>query len=123
MNQEDLENQSISRLSAKKQSLDDMYSVPANFLEIDVINPQTTIQAGKKKFTDYEIRMRVSCSRKFLGNFSLRSLFLFRTSYQRCVVYQQRPYAAHRPVFVYWISVLRSDNGICLIQFKPGEIV
>lgn len=88
MNQEDLENQSISRLSAKKQSLDDMYSVPANFLEIDVINPQTTIQAGKKKFTDYEIRMRVSCSRKFLGNFSLRSLFLFRTSYQHCVVYQ-----------------------------------
>lgn len=76
MNQEDLENQSISRLSAKKQSLDDMYSVPANFLEIDVINPQTTIQAGKKKFTDYEIRMRVSCSRKFLGIF-FSSLVVF----------------------------------------------
>ena len=61
MNQEEnLENQSISRLQTKKQSLDDMYSVPANFLEIDVINPQTTIVAGKKKFTDYEIRMRVS---------------------------------------------------------------
>lgn len=37
-----------------------MYSAPANFLEIDVINPQTTIIAGKKKFTDYEIKMRVS---------------------------------------------------------------
>lgn len=61
MNQEEnLENQSICRLATKKQSLDDMYSVPANFLEIDVINPQTTIVAGKKKFTDYEIRMRVS---------------------------------------------------------------
>lgn len=60
MNQEEnLENQSISRLQTKKQSLDDMYSVPANFLEIDVINPQTTIIAGKKKYTDYEIRMRV----------------------------------------------------------------
>lgn len=57
---ENLENQSICRLATKKQSLDDMYSVPANFLEIDVINPQTTIVAGKKKFTDYEIRMRVS---------------------------------------------------------------
>lgn len=69
MNQEEnLENQSICRLATKKQSLDDMYSVPANFLEIDVINPQTTIIAGKKKFTDYEIRMRVSwffSSRKF----------------------------------------------------------
>ena len=58
--EENLENQSICRLATKKQSLDDMYSVPANFLEIDVINPQTTIVAGKKKFTDYEIRMRVS---------------------------------------------------------------
>jgi len=61
MNQEEnLENQSISRLQTKKQSLDDMYSVPANFLEIDVINPQTTIIAGKKKYTDYEIRMRTN---------------------------------------------------------------
>lgn len=60
--EENLENQSICRLATKKQSLDDMYSVPANFLEIDVINPQTTIAAGKKKFTDYEIRMRVSDS-------------------------------------------------------------
>lgn len=51
---------SVCRLATKKQSLDDMYSVPANFLEIDVINPSTTIIAGKKKFTDYEIRMRVS---------------------------------------------------------------
>lgn len=61
MNPEDnFENQSISRLATKKQSLDDMYSAPANFLEIDVINPQTTIVAGKKKFTDYEIRMRTN---------------------------------------------------------------
>lgn len=62
MNQDDGTDQSISvsRLATKKQSLDDMYSVPANFLEIDVINPQTTIIAGKKKYTDYEVRMRVS---------------------------------------------------------------
>lgn len=74
MNQEEnQENQSICRLATKKQSLDDMYSVPANFLEIDVINPQTTIIAGKKKFTDYEIRMRVS---------DVFFSFLFRTSYQ-----------------------------------------
>lgn len=72
MNQEEnLENQSICRLATKKQSLDDMYSVPANFLEIDVINPQTTIVAGKKKFTDYEIRMRV----RFLIIFSSRKFF------------------------------------------------
>lgn len=67
--EENFENQSISRLATKKQSLDDMYSAPANFLEIDVINPQTTIVAGKKKFTDYEIRMRVS-ARNFLISLS-----------------------------------------------------
>lgn len=60
MSEENFENSSIQRLATKKQSLDDMYSAPANFLEIDVINPQTTIIAGKKKFTDYEIKMRVS---------------------------------------------------------------
>lgn len=77
MNQEEnLENQSICRLATKKQSLDDMYSVPANFLEIDVINPQTTIVDGKKKFTDYEIRMRVS----------RRLLLCFRASYRSAVI-------------------------------------
>lgn len=89
MNQEEnLENHrpdmetSVCRLATKKQSLDDMYSVPANFLEIDVINPSTTIIAGKKKFTDYEIRMRVSemNPRKERGEKKSVSMFLFRTS-------------------------------------------
>lgn len=45
----------------------DAYAVPANFLEIDVVNPMTTITAGKKRFTDYEVRMRVSYSYSFIG--------------------------------------------------------
>lgn len=48
------------RLNVKKQTLDDAYAVPANFLEIDVVNPVTTIGVGKKRYTDYEVRMRVS---------------------------------------------------------------
>lgn len=47
------------RLNVKKQSLDDAYAIPANFLEIDVVNPITTIPVGKNRFTDYEVRMRV----------------------------------------------------------------
>lgn len=47
------------RLNVKKQTLDDAYAVPANFLEIDVVNPQTTMAAGKKRYTDYEVKMRV----------------------------------------------------------------
>lgn len=47
------------RLNVKKQTLDDAYAAPANFLEIDVVNPMTTTP-GKKRYTDYEVRMRVS---------------------------------------------------------------
>lgn len=47
------------RLHTKKQTLDDAYAAPANFLEIDVINP-ITHGVAKKRYTDYEVRMRVS---------------------------------------------------------------
>ena len=46
------------RLSSKKQTLDDAYAAPANFLEIDVINP-ITHGVGNKRYTDYEVRMKV----------------------------------------------------------------
>lgn len=50
------------RLHVKKQTLDDAYAAPANFLEIDVLNPLTTMGAAKKRYTDYEVRMRVGTS-------------------------------------------------------------
>lgn len=50
--------QDTKRLESKKQTLDDAYAVPANFLEIDVVNPETH-GVGKKRYTDYEVRMRV----------------------------------------------------------------
>ena len=46
------------RLISKKQTLDDAYAAPANFLEIDVINP-ITHGIGNKRYTDYEVRMKV----------------------------------------------------------------
>ena len=46
------------RLSSKKQTLDDAYAAPANFLEIDVINP-ITHGVANKRYTDYEVRMKV----------------------------------------------------------------
>ena len=52
--------QATARIQPKKQTLDDAYAPPANFLEIDVVNPETH-GVGKKKYTDYEVRMRVSC--------------------------------------------------------------
>lgn len=52
------ERSDTKRLEAKKQTLDDAYAAPANFLEIDVVNPETH-GLGKKRYTDYEVRMRV----------------------------------------------------------------
>uniref|UniRef100_A0A1L8DVW6 Sorting nexin-3 n=1 Tax=Nyssomyia neivai TaxID=330878 RepID=A0A1L8DVW6_9DIPT len=53
-------NEATKRLNVKKQTLDDAYAVPANFLEIDVVNPMTSMTAGKKRYTDYEVRMRTN---------------------------------------------------------------
>lgn len=48
-----------SRIEAKPQSISEAYAVPANFLEIDVCNPQTH-GVGKKRYTDYEVRMKTN---------------------------------------------------------------
>lgn len=48
----------VRRLQAKRQTLDDAYAEPANFLEIDVLNPMTH-GVDRNRYTDYEIRMRV----------------------------------------------------------------
>lgn len=53
------ERQDTKRLESKKQTLDDAYAAPANFLEIDVVNPETH-GIGKKRYTDYEVRMRTN---------------------------------------------------------------
>lgn len=47
------------RLEPKKQSLDDAYAAPANLLEIEVAEPENH-GFGRQRYTDYEIRMRVS---------------------------------------------------------------
>lgn len=47
------------RLQSKKQTLDDAYAAPANFLEIDVVNP-ITHGVARTRYTDYEVRMMVS---------------------------------------------------------------
>ena len=51
--------QDTKRLEPKAQTLDDAYAAPANFLEVDVVSPETH-GVGKKRYTDYEVRMRVS---------------------------------------------------------------
>jgi len=51
--------EATKRLNVKKQTLDDAYAAPANFLEIDIINPMTH-GLGNKRYTDYEVRLRTN---------------------------------------------------------------
>ena len=55
------------RLPPRRQTLDEAYAPPANFLEIEVVNP-VTHGVGKTRYTDYEIRMRVCLSCFFSVN-------------------------------------------------------
>lgn len=80
----------------------DAYAVPANFLEIDVVNPMTTITAGKKRFTDYEVRMRVSTIREqkqllwltviYAGRYQFHFILSFYKMRWFCVVHQKWAY-------------------------------
>ena len=47
------------RLNPKEQTLAEAYDLPANFLEIDVLNPETHGVANKR-YTDYEVRLKVN---------------------------------------------------------------
>lgn len=50
---------STKRLDFHKQTLEDAYAVPANQLEIEIVDPETHYEGGKKKFTDYQINFKV----------------------------------------------------------------
>lgn len=65
------ERQDTKRLEPKPQTLDDAYAAPANFLEVDVVCPETH-GVGKKRYTDYEVRMRSNLPVFKLKNSSVR---------------------------------------------------
>lgn len=74
------------RLNVKKQTLDDAYAVPANFLEIDVLNPKTSELPGKKRYTEYEVNMRVGvCSE------SLQVIMMVTNQGASCLSSHHRP--------------------------------
>ncbi|CAE6456018.1 unnamed protein product [Rhizoctonia solani] len=47
------------QLAGREQTIEEMYSVPESFLEIEVRNPQTH-GFGRKMYTDYEIMCKAS---------------------------------------------------------------
>jgi len=49
---------SASAPTPKKQTLEEAYAEPDDFLEIEVCNAQTH-GFGSKRYTDYEVKLRV----------------------------------------------------------------
>eukprot|EP00116_Pleurobrachia_bachei_P004025 sb/3464287/ len=54
-----LDDRMTQRLNPKEQTLAEAYDLPANFLEIDVLNPETHGVANKR-YTDYEVRLKTN---------------------------------------------------------------
>lgn len=48
------------RIDGPRQDLSDAYSLPANFLEIEVINPETHGVGWRQRYTDYEIKLKTN---------------------------------------------------------------
>ena len=63
------------RLAPKDQTLQEAYDVPANFLEIDVCNPETHGIANKR-YTDYEVRLKVSKLKTTKLSLNLNTIFV-----------------------------------------------
>lgn len=64
-----------ARVSMKPQTLREAYDPPANVLEIDVSNPETH-GVGNRRFTDYEVKMKVICILNFFF-FKFNSILFF----------------------------------------------
>eukprot|EP00124_Ichthyophonus_hoferi_P004868 Ihof_evm4s597 gene=Ihof_evmTU4s597 len=64
----------LGRMAMNRQTVEDSYAVPADFLEIEVKNPRTYGE-GRNRYTDYEVAMSTnipifnqktfSCRRRF----------------------------------------------------------
>jgi len=60
-----------NRLTGRAQTIEEMYSVPESFLEIEVRNPQTH-GYGRKMYTDYEIMCKTNIPAFKLRHSSVR---------------------------------------------------
>eukprot|EP00047_Mylnosiga_fluctuans_P002539 m.224912 g.224912 ORF g.224912 m.224912 type:complete len:157 (+) comp11171_c0_seq1:27-497(+) len=49
----------MSAVQPRQQTLEEAYSEPANFLEIDVVSAKTH-GFGRQRYTDYEVRMKTN---------------------------------------------------------------
>ena len=74
------------RLATKKQTPDVAYAPPENYLEIDVINP-ITHGIGNQRYTDYEVRMKVSSQISLFGT-RYFPLYKFQTSIKFALFFQ-----------------------------------
>uniref|UniRef100_H2ZNJ0 Sorting nexin-3 n=1 Tax=Ciona savignyi TaxID=51511 RepID=H2ZNJ0_CIOSA len=60
------------RLDAPRQDLSDAYSLPANFLEIELVNPVTHGVGWRQRYTDYEVKVKTNLPVFKLKEYSVR---------------------------------------------------
>merc|ERR1712203_956158 len=63
---------STQRIRPQRQTLEDAYGTPANYLELEVCNSITHTDARGKRYTDYEVRMRTNLPVFKVKEFSCR---------------------------------------------------
>lgn len=112
--------ESINRLPAKDQSLNEMYDPPANFLEIDVCKPFTHTDENGKRFTDYEIHMRTNLPVFAIKEFTVRRRYSDFVWLKKEIERTVKIYIPELPSkgFGKQIPLLAKDDGI----FEPEFI-
>ncbi|EFP12567.1 CRE-SNX-3 protein [Caenorhabditis remanei] len=101
------------RIPSKRQTLDEAYAPPANFLEIEVINP-ITHGVGKMRYTDYEIRMRVST---IIRNFVLQMSFQ-----SNLPVFKQKESSVRRRYSDFeWVRAELERDSKIVVPTLPGK--
>lgn len=105
----------------RPQTIEEAYARPDNFLEIDVSDPKTETE-GSKKYTTYEVNLRVSHSLSINVSFSLHFFLLFSQSHNNeCS-------ASHMLLFVFLcvcVSFVRLAflclSFLCLVLLGPAN--
>jgi len=109
---------STKRIVPQKQTLDDAYSPPANYLEITVHDAKTQGE-GRKRFTDYKVSLRTNLPVFKVKEASVRRRYTdfkwLRDELERSVHIVLPPLPGK--AFTRQIPFLSSDDGIYELEF------
>ena len=110
------------RLATKKQTPDVAYAPPENYLEIDVINP-ITHGIGNQRYTDYEVRMKVSSQIVLRASSGIPASYLTCGSSIIQVMLASFKYLLEHKVLNFFSFIYNSSSNNCLPYVFIQDIV